>query len=102
MDQQKHKSSRAKEKEKQVEEEIKKDENFEFLPIHNNPPYWDFPYAEENYGLDYQEISQKGFDFFFTTKFLKELSDLRNAFIAKEITKLRFAAHTYKGTLKYL
>ncbi len=66
-----------------------------------NLPYFDFEEAVENYGFDFTIFESEGFAKFLCETYINNFIELRKAFIMKDLIKLRFYAHKFKGSFLY-
>jgi hypothetical protein len=60
-------------------------------------PYYNFIYAEEELGLNFLDLSFDGFREFLETIYLKDLIELRKAYIKRDYITIRFLSHKFKS-----
>ena len=87
-------------KKEKEEQRFSDEEEYQYLPIHQNKPFWDFKYAVEEYGFDFLYFSNNNFEDFIKTKFLNELVLLRTSFQQKDLRKIEIFSHNLKGSFK--
>lgn len=67
-----------------------------------NGELYNFIEAEEDYGLDFEDFSTNNFKEFIENTFKKDFIAFRKAYLLRDMKTVRFYAHKFKGSFKYL
>lgn len=65
-----------------------------------NVPFFDFIYAEEELGFNFNEFAKNSFGDFIEMVYVQDLIGLRKAYIQRDMIRVRFLAHKFKSPFK--
>lgn len=62
-----------------------------------NPPFFNFLYAEDELGLNFNELCEEGFANFLENIYHHDLIELRKSYIKRDYAVIRFISHKFKS-----